>query len=490
MSEPVLVMEGMERRFGATIALAGVNLTVRPGEIQAIVGENGSGKSTLMRILAGALSPDAGKMTLAGEPFAPHHPVDSRRKGIAMIHQELTIAPHLSVLENVMLGLEEVNLGWISRSRSVAKVKPALEALGLGMLSLDQPAGELSIGAQQLLEIARALVQDSRVVILDEPTSSLTEADVDRLFAVMRDLKAKGMALIYISHFLNEVRAIADTMTVLRDGNLIGERPVAGITDDEIVAMMVGRSIEELYPRHPHEAGKVLLSVAHLAGRKLPVDATLEVRAGEVVGIAGLNGSGRSELVRTVFGLDPVRSGSVTVGAYTGRADPRKRWNQGLGLLSEDRKEEGLALGMTVAENITLSSLRSSVVTPSDLKEAGEVWIERLRIKCQGPMQAVRELSGGNQQKVALARLLHHGVDVMLLDEPTRGIDVGSKEQIYRLIDEAALSGKAVVVVSSYLPELLGVCDRIGVMHRGNLGEAKPVGSLTQETLMHEAVGA
>ena len=487
---PMLAMIGMERRFGATIALDGVNLSVNPGEVHALVGENGSGKSTLMRILAGAIQPDAGTMRLFGMPYSPHSPVDARRAGVAMIHQELTIAPHLDVLENAMLGDEDVFLGTLRRGRMVARAKPALQALGLGEIPLETLAGQLPIASQQLLEIARALVQDARLIVLDEPTSSLTEADVERLFAVMRDLRSKGYALIYISHFLNEVRAIADTMTVLRDGAFVAERPVAGITDDEIVSLMVGRAIEDLYPRAKHEPGEAILTVEGLSGRTLPIDSSLTLRRGEVVGIAGLNGSGRSEFVRTIFGLDPVRSGRVTVGHYSSAATPHRRWAQGIGMLSEDRKEEGLALGMSIAENIVMSSMRPGLNLPGDRNRPGQRWIEELGIRCQGPTQPAGELSGGNQQKVALARLLHHGVDVMLLDEPTRGIDVGSKEQIYRLIDEAARSNKAVLIVSSYLPELLGVCDRIAVMHRGRLGIPHPAQQLTQELLMHEAVGA
>lgn len=485
-----LEMKAMARRFGATVALDGVDLSIKAGEVHAIVGENGSGKSTLMRILAGALSPDGGQMTIDGQEYHPKSPSDARKAGIAMIHQELTIAPHLSVMENLLLGVESVRLGWIDRRQAEQRARPALKALGLDHLPLDQPAGKLPIATQQLIEIARALVLEAKVVVLDEPTSSLTEADVEKLFAVMRELRAQGYALVYISHFLNEIRTIADTMTVLRDGKTIGERPVAGITDEEIVRMMVGREIGDLYPRSAHTRGDDLLDVTDLAGAKLPSRASLSVGRGEVVGIAGLNGSGRSEFIRALFGLDAVKSGSIKIGAYSGVAGPSARWRQGVGMLSEDRKEEGVALGMCIAENIVLSSMKSSFVSPGDQRVEAQRWIEKLSIRCQGPEQAVRELSGGNQQKVALARMLYANVDLMLLDEPTRGIDVGSKEQIYRLIDEAAVSGKAVVMVSSYLPELLGVCDRIAVMHRGTLGDAKPASELTQESLMHEAVGA
>ncbi|HLK13745.1 MAG TPA: sugar ABC transporter ATP-binding protein [Fimbriimonadaceae bacterium] len=487
---PMVAMRGIVQRFGATVALAGVDFEAHAGEVHAIVGENGSGKSTLMRVLAGTMRPDEGSMELEGRPFAPHSPAEARVAGVAMIHQELTIVAHESVLGNVLLGIEPTRFGWLRRSQMEALARPTLSALGLGDVPLDMPAGRLPIAAQQLVEIARALVTKSKVVILDEPTSSLTEVDVKRLFEVMRELKARGHALIYISHFLNEVRAIADTMTVLRDGTKVGERPVAGVTDDEIVSMMVGREIGDLYPRRPHTPGEAILRIDGLAGTKSPVEATLEVCRGEVVGIAGLNGSGRSELLRTIFGLDQVRRGQIRVGSFSGAATPHRRWAEGVGMLSEDRKAEGLAVGLSIAENTCLASLRSPFVSPARQLAAGQVGIDRLSIRARGPGQRVSELSGGNQQKVALARMLHHGVDLMLLDEPTRGIDVGSKEQIYRLIDEAALSGQAVLVVSSYLPELLGVCDRIAVMHRGRLGPARPVAGLTQESVMREAVGA
>ena len=487
---PIVAMHGIVQRFGATVALGGVDFAARAGEIHALVGENGSGKSTLMRVLAGTIAPDEGSMTLQGTPYAPASPAAARLAGVAMIHQELTIVPHESVLGNVLLGVEPTRFGWLRRGAMEAKARPALAALGLQDVPLDVPAGKLPIASQQLLEIARALVTEAKIVILDEPTSSLTEVDVERLFQVMRDLRDRGHALIYISHFLNEVRAIADTMTVLRDGLRVAELPVSGVTDDEIVSMMVGREIGDLYPRHPHTAGDPILQIDGLAGSKTPTEATLTVCRGEVVGIAGLNGSGRSELLRTIFGLDPVRRGKIRVGAFSGAATPHRRWGEGVGMLSEDRKAEGLALGLSIAENTCLASLRSPFVSPARQLEAGQEGIERLSIRARGPGQRVAELSGGNQQKVGLARMLHHGVDLMLLDEPTRGIDVGSKEQIYRLIDEAALAGQAVLVVSSYLPELLGVCDRIAVMHRGRLGTAHPVAGLTQETVMREAVGA
>ena len=485
-----LEMRGIVKRFGATLALDGVDLGVSPGEVHALVGENGSGKSTLMRVLAGAIRPDSGTMVMGGKPFAPRNPAEARAAGVAMIHQELSIAGHLPVVDNVLLGVEDTRFGFIRRSEEKRRVQQALDRLGHGDLDLERPARELPLALCQLIEIARAVAVGSKVVVLDEPTSSLTEKDVENLFSVVRKLREDGHAVLYISHFLDELHALADRMTVLRDGQLIGTRPMNGVTDETIVTMMVGRSIGEMYPRSEHRPGEVLLEVEALAGVERPDQASLKLRKGEVLGIAGLNGSGRTELLRAIFGLDPIKKGEVRLGVFTGPASPARRWEEGAGMLSENRKEEGLAVNLTISDNVTLTTLPRGFVSPRSLDQGSSKWIEQLGIKCQGPDQRVGDLSGGNQQKVAIARMLHHNVDVLLLDEPTRGIDVGSKEGIYRLIDEAALAGKAVLMVSSYLPELLGACDRIAVMRRGLLGEARPVADVNQESLMREAVGA
>ncbi|MGV3614138.1 MAG: sugar ABC transporter ATP-binding protein [Fimbriimonas sp.] len=490
----LLEMRGISKRFGATQALEDVNLTVERGEVHALLGENGSGKSTLMRVLAGVISPDTGEMTLDGQPYRPKGPLDARRSGIAMIHQELSLAPDLTVAENVLLGREDAKGGIIRRSETRRRAQEALARLGYPDLDVDALVRTLPIAIRQVVEIARAIALGSQVVVLDEPTSSLTGHDAERLFEVVDVLRREGHGVIYISHFLDEIRRLGDRLTVLRDGRSVATHPVAETPNEAMVSLMVGRDIEDLYPRGDRTPGEVLIEVENLSGGKLPKDASLTLHRGEVLGIAGLNGSGRTELLRIIFGLDPVRSGRIKVQASEGFAPPAKRWGQGLGLLSEDRKIEGLALTMSIADNITLTTLdrmgKRGTISDARQMEAGKMWIERLRVRCQGPHQPVGELSGGNQQKVALARLMQHGVDVLLLDEPTRGIDVGSKEQIYRLIDDAAREGKAVLMVSSYLPELLGVCDRIAVMSRGTLGAAVPARETNSELLMHEAVGA
>lgn len=486
-------MTGISKRFGATVALSGVDFDVRPGEVHSLVGENGSGKSTLMRVLAGAIQPDEGTMLYEDRPYAPRAPMDARRAGIAMIHQELSLCGHLSAMENVLLGMEDASLGILNRAEMRRRATEALRALGHSDIDPDATVRTLPIALRQIVEIARAVAVGSRVVVLDEPTSSLTEADAARLFDVIRALRDDGRAIVYISHFMDEIYKVSDRLTVLRDGQVIGTHGIEDVTVDRVVAMMVGRQIADLYPRSDRHPGEVLLEVSGLQGAGKPEDASLRLRRGEVLGIAGLNGSGRTELLRAIFGLEAVRRGHIRVGVHTGPAAPARRWAQGVGLLSEDRKEEGLALEMSIADNMTLSSMsrmgRAGTLSPSRQARASREWIERLEVKCRGAGQKVRELSGGNQQKVALGRLMLHGVDVLLLDEPTRGIDVGSKEIIYRLIDQAALDGKGVLMVSSYLPELMGVCDRVAVMHKGRLGAAVRVAETDAETLMREATG-
>jgi ribose transport system ATP-binding protein len=491
---PRLIMSGITKRFGPTQALRGVDLELRAGEVHALVGENGAGKSTLMKVLSGAVLPDAGRLILDGKPYAPTGPQDARRQGVAMIYQELTLAPHLSVEANVMLGLEQSRFGFLQRDLHRRRVQEALAVLEHPEIHPDSPVQRLSPAAQQLVEIARALLVDSRVLVLDEPTSSLTQADAQRLFALMRRLRQRGVTLVYISHFLEEVEEIADRFTVLRDGRAVGGGPVRDFAREHIIEMMVGRSLEEQFPRVPHTPGEPVLELKDLAGRELPRGVSLTLHRGEILGLAGIVGAGRTELLRAVFGLDAVRSGQVIVKTVSDvRAGPRRRIEQGLGLLSEDRKQEGLTLDQSIADNLTYSWLRPySRFGWLNLRRRARAvrdWLVKLGVRCRGPEQAVGELSGGNQQKVALGRLLHQQADVLLLDEPTRGVDVGSKAEIYRLIGELAAQGKAVLFVSSYLPELLGVCDRLAVMARGRLSPLRPVEAWTPEQVMAYATG-
>ena len=488
-------MHGIRKAFGATQALDGVELSVAAGEICGLVGQNGAGKSTLMAILSGALEPDAGEMRLDGRPYAPGSPIEARRAGVAMIYQELSLAPDLTVMENMLLGAEPVRRGLVDWRAMRARAAAALAQLGHEDIPPDAIAGELSVAQQQLVEIARALAIGCRVLVLDEPTSSLGRGDVDRLFALLRRLKAQGHAIVYISHFLEEVKAITDRVVVLRDGRNAGGGVTADTTSDAIVAMMVGAAPAELFARGERQPGDAVLQVEAFE----PGAATFTLRRGEVFGIAGLVGSGRTRFLRALFGLEPVLRGRVRIGTLEGRGGtPRDHWRAGMGLVSEDRKDEGLALDLTVAENMTLTRLEplgpGALVLPARQRRAAAGWIERLGIRCSGPDQSAGELSGGNQQKVALARLLHHDVDVLLLDEPTRGIDVSSKAQIYHLVEQLARGGadrpaKAVLIVSSYMPELLGLCDRIAVMQRGRLQPPRPVAGLSEHDLVLDATG-
>ncbi|MBC8102495.1 MAG: sugar ABC transporter ATP-binding protein [Cytophagales bacterium] len=493
----LLRMTGVRKRFGVTLALDGVDLEVRSGEVLALVGENGAGKSTLMKVLSGAHTPDEGRMWLAGQEYQPRSPLDARRAGVAMIYQELSLAPDLSVAENILLGMEPTRGGLLDhramRERATAAIAQVFPE-GIASTTL---VGRLPVASQQLVEIARAVAVGSRVLVLDEPTSSLTRPDVARLFDLVRRLRAQGHGIIYISHFLEEVTAISDRYTVLRDGRSVGGGATAAATHDAIISLMVGRNVDDLYPRSVRMPGKPVLEVREITSRSgKPSGASLTLHQGEVLGVAGLVGSGRTELLRALFGLDAVIRGEVRVAAYSGTdgtfssalgVSPSRRWGERMGLVSEDRKTEGLALNLSITDNLTLTRL-APVVTPAGLDKEARHWASRLGVKYREVRQSVGDLSGGNQQKVALARLLYHDAEVLLLDEPTRGIDVGAKAEIYRIIDELATAGKAVLMVSSYLPELLGVCDRIAVMNRGILGPARPVAEIDEHKVMAEAI--
>jgi ribose transport system ATP-binding protein len=486
-------MRGVRKAFGATRAVDGVDLAVSAGEVCGLVGQNGAGKSTLMSILAGALLPDAGRMFIDGQPFHPRRPIDARKAGVAMIYQELSLAPDLAVMENILLGDEPSRAGMVRWPEMRRRASAALQRLGRGDIPLDAPAATLSIASQQMVEIARALATGARVLVMDEPTSSLGAEDTRRLFDVIAQLQREGTAIVYISHFIEEVKAIAGRIVVLRDGRNVAELP-RDAPAAAVVSSMVGGDVADLYPRSERSAGEPLLDLQHFGS----AEATLTLHRGEIFGIAGLLGSGRTRLLRTLFGLEAVRRGRVTLGAWTGTPHPRSQWRHGMGMLSEDRKGEGLAGGLSIADNLTLSRLEefgpAPFVLPRRQDAAVRKWTERLGIKAGGPRQPVSELSGGNQQKVALGRLLHHDVDVLVLDEPTRGIDVGSKAQIYALLDALVSAAnprpRAVLLVSSYFPELIGLCDRIAVMRKGRLGPARPAAGLTEHQLVMDATGA
>jgi ribose transport system ATP-binding protein len=488
-----LELRGLGKSFGAARALGDVSLTATAGAVHAVLGENGAGKSTLMKLLSGAEQPDAGQMLLDGAAFRPQSPEAARRAGVSIVYQEPLFCADLTVRENIVLGREPTSKLLIDSRRSSEIARRSLAQVGASF-ELDTPLRQLSPADRQLVSIARALSNaDCKVLILDEPTSALTGADTLRLFEVVQRLAAAGVTVLYISHFLEEVEQIASEYTVLRDGNSVAAGNVAGTTRSELVSLMAGRTVTELFPRSERTPGETVLELRGLSGKRLPQQVDLSVRRGEVVGIAGLVGSGRTELLRAIYGLEPRRAGQVLVGGLAVAAAPAALSRRKVGLLSEDRKGEGLAESLSIAENVTLSGTGQlgpwGLALPERSRRTAASWIEKLGIRCRGPEQRARGLSGGNQQKVALARLLEQDVDVLLLDEPTRGIDVGSRADIYRLIDELAARGKAILMVPSYMPELVGVCDRIAVMVRGKLGPARPARELTEHALLLEATG-
>ncbi len=496
---PRLVVRALSKRFGPTQALSEVAFEALPGTVHAVIGENGAGKSTLMKVLAGAVEPDSGSMELDGAPYAPAGPLAARAAGMAIVYQEPLLCPDLSIAENVLLGVEPTRLGVTLRKAARARTERVLELVRTSeqaaRLQPDTLVRELTPSERQLVAIARALGQSNcRVLILDEPTASLSREDTDRLFSTIRRLCESGITVLYISHFLEEVERIASHYSVLRDGRSVASGLTADVTRNDLVAAMAGRRVDELFPRSARTPGEVVLSLSKLAGEKLPLAASLELKRGEVLGLAGLVGSGRTELLRAVFGLDRVKRGEVRVKAFVGPASPAARLAQGVGMLSEDRKREGLAEKLGIGENMTLSKLPGlgpfGLVLPERRRSVARKFVDELAIRCRDVEQPVGDLSGGNQQKVALARLLHQDADVLLLDEPTRGIDVGSRAAVYRIIDALAARGKAVLVVSSYLPELLGIADRIAVMTKGKLGPARAATELTEHELLLEATAS
>ena len=490
---PTLSLKQIHKSFGPTIALDGVDLELRAGEVHALIGENCAGKSTLMNVIAGSIQPDKGSMELDGRPYAPANPLDARTHGLSLIHQELSLCPHLTVAENVLMGIEPSRLGVLDRDKLDARTNEVLQTFHHADIRPERRVGDLSVAARQIVEISRALAARARIILMDEPTSSLQREDVTHLFELIRKLSAEGISVVYISHFLEEVRQIADRFTVLRDGRSVATGEIAGVSDDELIGKMVGRTQQNLFPARRGQPGETILDVQELASPPLLKNASFSLRRGEILGIAGLMGSGRTPLLRAIFGLDHVENGSVRINNESRlRGTPAMRLIEGLGYLSEDRKGEGLTLNQSLADNVTVtrfgSCSRLGWLNLSAQRKQTEQLVNALKIKTGGMNQPVGSLSGGNQQKVIVARLLHQDADVLLLDEPTRGIDIGSKAQVYETIAACAAENKAVLMVSSYLPELFGMCDRLGVMSRGRLSEVKPIDEWTPESVLETAI--
>ncbi|MHC4995235.1 MAG: sugar ABC transporter ATP-binding protein, partial [Planctomycetota bacterium] len=493
---PLLEMRGVVKDFSGVRALDGVDLTLHAGEVLALVGENGAGKSTLIKILGGAHRPDAGAIRIDGRPADIASPADAIAAGIGIIYQELNLVPALSAWENIFLGREATTAGFIHRRDERRRAAQLFKRLGAD-IPVDAPCGRLSVAQQQTVEIAKALSQNARIIVMDEPSASLTPQEVERLFAIVRDLQDQGIGVVYISHRLDEVFAIADRVTVLRDGEGVGDDPIGDLTRQAMIERMVGRAIDNEFPKHRHPDGAALkprLVVRGLTRGEAVRDVSFHVCAGEVLGVTGLVGAGRTEVARLIFGADRADAGAVELdGEPLDIKSPRDAIDASICLLSEDRKAEGLVLGASVRDNFGLPNLDAlstvGFVRRRDERDAFARFVDSLRIKIPHQEQLARNLSGGNQQKVVLAKWLQRNTEVVIFDEPTRGIDVGAKYEIYLLINELAAQGKAIVMISSELPEVLGMSDRVLVMHNGRVtGEIEDVDNATQEQIMHLAV--
>jgi ribose transport system ATP-binding protein len=495
---PLLEMRGIGKTFPGVRALSDVSLTLFSGEVLVLVGENGAGKSTLMKILAGAQRADEGEILIDGKPVQIDSPRAAEDLGIGMIYQEFTLVPQLTAPENIALGAEPVRAGAFVDDRAVReRAKRTLDELGL-VLPLDVPTSQLSVGQQQLVEIAKALARDARIIVMDEPSAALSDREIERLFAIIGRLKARGAGIVYISHRMDELPRIADRIAVLRDGKSVETRKAADFPAGEIIRAMVGRQLDAHFPELPPVPAdaKVVLEVRGLTRKPLVGDVSFAVRAGEIVGLAGLVGAGRTEIVRSIAGADVPDAGTIAIDGRIVRVrKPEDGIAAGIAFITEDRKGQGLVLGMTVRENITLAHLaefvaRDGLIDGARERAAAERMIEELRVRTPGAEQIVRNLSGGNQQKVVLAKWLLGTARVFLFDEPTRGIDVGAKAEIYTLMLALAARGAAIVMVSSDLPEVLGMSHRILVVRNGGIAAEFARADATPDRVIAVATGA
>jgi rhamnose transport system ATP-binding protein len=491
---PLLVLEHATKSFGSVRALEDGSIELFPGEAHALIGENGAGKSTLVKVLAGVYQPDSGRLLLDGEQLRLSNPAAAREAGIAVIYQEPTLFPDLSVAENIFMGRQPLSSGRrIDGGELRRQVQALMDRLGVP-LDPNRPARGLSIADQQIVEIAKALSFEARVIVMDEPTAALSGAEVERLFAVARTLQEHGAAVLFISHRLDEVFALCQRVTVMRDGRHVFSGPLEGLTNGDLVSRMVGRELDALFPKQPTTRGRVALSVRRLTREGVFSDVSFDVHHGEIVGLAGLVGAGRSEVARAVFGIDRRDAGQVTVeGRELPAASPTAAMAAGMGFVPEDRREQGLIMDLSIARNASLASLRrlrrGLLIRAADEQRLAADWATRLRLKFARFGDPVSVLSGGNQQKVVLAKWLARRPTVLIVDEPTRGIDVGTKAEVHRLLSDLAGQGVAVLMISSELPEILGMADRVLVMHEGRLTAELSRSEATEQTVMLAATG-
>jgi rhamnose transport system ATP-binding protein len=483
----LLSVRAIEKSFPGVRALSGVSFDVAKGEVHALLGENGAGKSTLIKVVSGVFPPDRGEVIVDGKPVNLQRPDDARRAGVATIYQELLLFPDLTVAENIFMGhAPRARFGRLDWRAMREKTKELLASLEIHDLQADGIVGSLSVGNRQRVEILRALSQDARILIMDEPTAALTEYDVTRLFDIVRKLKARGVAVIYISHKLDEIFAIADRVTVLRDGAHVATKRVADTDAAELVQLMVGRKIESLFPKVTVPIGEPVLEVKDLERRPLTRKVSLTVRAGEIVGLAGLVGSGRSELAQTIFGVTPAEGGEIRIrGRAVDIRSPAQARALGIAYVPEDRGTQGLVRPMTVRENFSLAALGkvafAGFIDRAAERKLADEGVKRFAVKTSSLEQVVGKLSGGNQQKIVLGKWLANRPQILILDEPTRGIDVCAKAEIHRLMGELAAQGLAVLMISSELPEVLGMSDRVLVMREGRIVAEFPRDEATQE---------
>ncbi|WP_027953928.1 sugar ABC transporter ATP-binding protein [Halobacillus kuroshimensis] len=489
-----ITMNQIHKAFGSNKVLEGVDIEIKEGEVHALMGENGAGKSTLMNILTGLHKKDKGTIQIDGQEKTFSNPKEAENYGIAFIHQEMNVWPELTVLENLFINREPVtSFGIINTRKMKAVAEEQFEKLSIS-IPLHKDAGQCSVGEQQMIEIAKALMTDAKVIIMDEPTAALTDREIEKLFGVIRSLKASDVSIVYISHRMEEIFDVCDRITVMRDGRTIDTTPIPDTSFDEVVRKMVGRELTDRFPERQANPGETVLEVKKLTRPGVFQDVNFQVKSGEIVGVAGLMGAGRTEIMRTIFGLDGKYEGEIYVnGQHAVMKNPGQAIKLGLGLITEDRKDEGLVLDFPIKDNIALPSLKSftkrSLIQDGRELEFVEMLIKRLTIKTESAHTEAKNLSGGNQQKVVIAKWIGIGPKVLILDEPTRGVDVGAKREIYQLMNELTDRGVAILMVSSELPEVLGMSDRILVVHEGTIAGELDRSEATQEKIMTFATG-